>query len=213
MFTGIIHSVATVVSVDKKPGLHHIAMVFPSSLLDNLMIGASVAINGTCLTVSAIDNDIVSFDVMSETLNVTNLSELKDGVIVNVERSARFGDEIGGHNVSGHIHGIATIVDVQKPENNHIITLQVPHHWIQYIFPKGFIALNGASLTIVNVDHETAQFTVNLIPETLRLTTFSDKTVGDKINFEVEQQTLAIVNTVKDYLTPVSGFSRFESSN
>lgn len=207
MFTGIVQGTAQVITVNPRPGLVSIQIGFPQNRLSNIELGASVAINGVCLTVAAINKQDLSFDVMQETLSKTNLSKLKVGELVNFERSLKFGDEIGGHLLSGHVDATATIIKVETPENNHIITLSVPQEWGKYIFPKGYIGLNGASLTVAHCDKSvgaegsSTTFSVSLIPETLRLTTFAAKNVGDILNLEIDRQTQVIVDTVNTYLS------------
>src|SRR5688572_21322251 len=139
MFTGIVHGCYPVVFLDRKSGLVTFSIEFPADYLEGLKIGASVAVNGTCLTVKAIDGNAVFFDAMEETLKKTNIGEVKLHDRVNVERSARFGDEIGGHVMSGHIIGTAEIVKIDQPENNYVISFRVAPELMKYIFDKGFI--------------------------------------------------------------------------
>jgi riboflavin synthase len=157
-----------------------------------------VAIAGVCLTVISIDDSRLGFDVMGETLDKTSLSSLRVGDKVNGERSAKMGDEIGGHVMSGHIVGMAKISAIDAPTNNHVVTLACDPRWMPYILPKGFIGLDGCSLTIVDVGPD--WFTVHLIPETLARTTFGQKRVGDTVNLEIDAMTRATVDTVKRYL-------------
>ena len=168
MFTGIVQGIATVESLDARPGLTTFVIRFPEGSLEGVTTGASVAINGTCLTVTAQQDNQLWFDAMQETLRLTTLGELAEGSQVNFERAARIGDEIGGHLLSGHIHCTARVVS--------------------------YIAVNGASLTIGDV--EANRFNVHLIPETLRATTFSDIHPGDRVNIEVDSQTQTIVDTL-----------------
>lgn len=195
MFTGIVQGTATVKNIVEKKDLSRIGIEFPNDALNKVSQGASIAINGTCLTVSEFSENIAYFDVMMETLNITNLGALKEGNIVNFERAARFGDEIGGHLLSGHIHTSIKIVNIERPENNRIITFEVPSSWVKYILPKGFVAVNGCSLTVGEVVSN--QFNVYLIPETLEITTFGTISIGDVINLEVDHQTQTIVDTVE----------------
>ncbi len=195
MFTGIVQGTAIVKSVIEKNDLSRIGVEFPGDALNKVSHGASIAINGTCLTVSEFNDNIAYFDVMIETLRVTNLGALKEKSIINFERAARFGDEIGGHLLSGHIHTGIKVVSVEKPENNCIITFEVPTEWIKYVLPKGFVAINGCSLTVGDVIEN--QFNVYLIPETLEITTFGTIKTGDVINLEVDHQTQTIVDTVE----------------
>ena len=195
MFTGIVQGTAEVKSIDKRNELSRLGIQFPVTALANVAHGASIAINGTCLTVSEFTDSIVYFDVMMETLRVTNLGNLDESSIVNFERAAKFGDEIGGHLLSGHIHTTVSVVKIEKPENNCIITFEVPQDWVKYILPKGFVAVNGCSLTVGEVLNN--QFNVYLIPETLDITTFGGISLETEINLEVDHQTQTIVDTVE----------------
>jgi riboflavin synthase len=199
MYTGIVQRVTDIIAVDKKTGLNTLVINFDNALLNNLIIGASVAVDGVCLTVTTIKNNAVSFDVMQETLNKTTLGTLNAGDKVNIERSAKQGDEIGGHILSGHIEGKAKIVAIRDSENNYTLDFSCPAEWMKYILPKGFIAINGASLTVIDTKN-TGYFNVSLIPETLRATTFKQKTLGDDVNVELDHQTKVIVATVERYL-------------
>jgi riboflavin synthase len=156
-----------------------------------------------CLTVTAIAPDGVAFDAIEETQRRSTLGRLRQGDRVNVERSARAGGEVGGHELSGHVDGTAEIVAVERPPGNHVITFRAARELMRYVFSKGFIALDGCSLTVVDVDRDAGPgangtFTVHLIPETLRVTTFGDKGPGDRVNLEIERRTQVIVDTVRD---------------
>ncbi|MBF0265234.1 MAG: riboflavin synthase subunit alpha [Gammaproteobacteria bacterium] len=199
MFTGIIQNTSKIKKVISKPGLKTLVVKLNKNRIKNLKIGASVAVNGVCLTVTSIHKNEVSFDVMQETMNKTTLGSLKKNSRVNIERSLKQGDELGGHLLSGHIDMTATIKKITKPENNTIIEFDCSKKWMKYIFDKGFIAINGASLTIVKT-FQKGGFTVHLIPETLKATTFASLAVGNKVNIEIDRQTQAIVNTVEHYL-------------
>lgn len=198
MFTGIVQGTATVVTTRIKDQFMQLTLAFPQAHCDNLQTGASIAINGTCLTITAFNQNQIQFDLIMETLRVTNLGRLKPGDRVNFERAARIGDEIGGHLLSGHVHGQATIVDIEQPADNRIVWFEAPAEIIKYILPKGFVALNGCSLTIGEV--EANRFNVFLIPETLSVTLFGQASVGDPINLEVDSQTQAVVDTVERYM-------------
>lgn len=201
MFTGIVQACVPIVSVENKPGLVTFSLKLPDALLRELSIGASVAVDGVCLTVTRREDDLVTFDAMEETQNRTTLGGVEAGARVNVERSATVGDEIGGHLVSGHVTGQAEIAKIETPENNHVVTFRVPKEWMKYIFPKGFIALDGVSLTLVDVDRDEGLFTVWFIPETLRRTTFGWKQAGDRVNVEIDSRTQIIVETVERVLS------------
>lgn len=200
MFTGIIQGMATAKNIEKKPGLTRFALEMPEGFSHGVKHGASIAVDGCCLTASEINGDTITFDAMEETLRLTTIGEITEGSRVNVERSFHVGDEVGGHIVSGHVSGKAKIVKIETPENNHVVTFQVPPQFMKYIFSKGFIALDGASLTTVDVDKKQGIFTVWLIPETLMLTTFGFKTVGDEVNVEIDSRTQTIVDTVERVL-------------
>jgi riboflavin synthase len=197
MYTGIIQALCPVVSLKEKPGLKSFVVAFPSSLTKGLQTGASVSIDGTCFTVVKIDGALISFDAMQETLVKTTISSLKEGDSVNIERSAKMGDEIGGHPMSGHVSTMAEIVSVEESENNKTMTFKVHPEWMRFIFSKGFVGLDGASLTVVDADNATGTFKVCFIPETLRLTRFGSKQVGDKVNVEIDPQTQVIVETIE----------------
>jgi riboflavin synthase len=205
MFTGIVQGVAVVDDLTSAPGLSSFAIRFPDANVLGVTIGASVAINGTCLTVTRQENNLLFFDAMQETLGLTTLGTLETGDRINFERAARIGDEIGGHLLSGHIHTTADVVAIDQPENNCTLTFEVPHQWARYIFPKGYIAINGASLTIGEVTEN--RFTIHLIPETLRATTFADIIVGDRVNIEIDSQTQTIVDSL-DTILPRLGYVR-----
>ena len=198
VFTGIVEGTGTISNVVELDNLTQISIDMPSKFSNEIKIGASVCVDGVCLTVCSIDNDNLSFDVIMETLNVTTFSNVKIGDIVNVERSMKLGDELGGHLLSGHVSTTVTISKLENPENNHIITFQTDLDTIKYIFPKGYIALNGVSLTIGEVDKSNQTFNVYLIPETLRLTNLGNKVVGNRINLEIETQTRNMVDTLSE---------------
>ncbi|WP_297479742.1 riboflavin synthase subunit alpha [uncultured Photobacterium sp.] len=195
MFTGIIQGIAQVVKIHKKMNFQTHIIRLPENLMQGLTLGASVAHNGCCLTVTHIDQQLVSFDLMQETLKVTNLGLLTEGDYVNIERAAKFGDEIGGHTMSGHISATATVSRVNISENNHQMWFSAPTQLMKYIFTKGYIGIDGISLTIGEVENDC--FNVNLIPETLQRTNLKNRTVNNVINIEIDPQTQAIVDTVE----------------
>src|SRR3989338_3773098 len=200
MYTGIIQSLLPVASLSKKEGLMRFSIRLPKELQKDLAQGASVGIDGVCLTVSEQKGDEVFFDAMGETLAKTTLGELKEGSRVNVERSALPGQEVGGHILSGHIDGMAEIIAVENPPGNHVVTFRPPVHLMKFIFSKGFIALDGASLTVVDAKQDEGTFKIWFIPETLARTTFGFKKARDRVNIEVEQYTKVIVETVERLL-------------
>lgn len=200
MFTGIIQGSFAVKGLENKENFLEISISLPEDLRNNLQVGASVSVDGVCLTVSKILEDMVSFNVMQETLNVTTLGNLKIGDAVNIERSLNFSSEIGGHLLSGHIDTKAKIVNISEPANNYIIKFQLESKWMKYIFSKGYVGINGASLTIVNADKTNNTFQVYLIPDTLKLTNLKYKKENDFVNLEIDRQTQVIVETVERVL-------------
>lgn len=198
MFTGIVQAALPIAELEQKPGLWTLALDLPQQMIPGLALGASVALNGACLTVTRIDGQRVYFDAMMETLDITNLGHIEVGTKVNVERAAKFGDDIGGHQLSGHVHGVTEIVVIDRPENNCVIWFDLPEKFKPYVFTKGYIGLNGCSLTIGDVLED--RFCVFLIPETLKITTFGESEVGTKINLEIDSHTQAVVDTVERVL-------------
>jgi riboflavin synthase len=198
MFTGIVQGVARVSSLTRRPGLVTMTLELPASFCDGLEVGASVSVDGVCLTVTRLHTDGAEFDVMQQSLAVTTLAALKPGDGFNVERAARDGAEIGGHPLSGHVDGLGRIVRITTPENNRVLRIALPPALMRYVFAKGYIAVNGCSLTAAEVDKRQAWFEVWLIPETLRMTTFAAKREGDPVNIEIERQTQVFVDTVRD---------------
>ena len=201
MFTGIVQGVASIADMTDKTGLRTLTLAFPPHFTTGLEIGASVAVDGVCLTVTALHGDhAAEFDVMQQSLNITTLGSYPLNHRVNVERAARDGAEIGGHPLSGHIDFTAQVAQIRELENNYVIRIAVPPEWLKYIFAKGYIAINGASLTIAEVNKQESWFEVWLIPETLRITVFADKKAGASLNIEIERSTQVIVDTVQTVL-------------
>jgi len=188
MFTGIIQGTGCIQSVNGD-SIVTIDVQIPST--DGLEIGASVSIDGVCLTATSV-SDTVTFDVIPETLDRTTLGSLSSGSNVNVERALKFGDELGGHLLSGHIMGTAEIVAVENQD----YTIQCPPEMAEYIQEKGYIAVDGISLTVGKTSGK-GGFDVHIIPETLRLTTLGSKGVGDQVNIEIDAMTQAVVETTK----------------
>ncbi|HHE9444334.1 riboflavin synthase [Haemophilus influenzae] len=199
MFTGIVQGTVPIHSIKEKANFRTQVVKLPPEMRKDLEIGASVANNGVCLTVTEINGDLVSFDLMQETLKITNLGTVKVGDYVNIERAMQMGTEIGGHLLSGHIYCTAKISDIIASENNRQIWFELPSADVmKYILTKGFVAVDGISLTIGEV--RDTQFCVNLIPETLQRTLMGRRKVGDIVNIEIDPQTQAIVDTVENYL-------------
>jgi riboflavin synthase len=196
MFTGIVQGAFPVREIVRKDSALSYAVELPNELRADLKLGASVCVDGVCQTVARLRGDLVGFDANDETLRVTTLGSLVEGSLAHVERSARQGDENGGHVLSGHVDGTAEIVGVERSAENLALTFRVPAELSRYVFNKGFIALHGASLTVNRWDEATRTFRVHLIPETIRLTTFGQKKMGDRVNLEIDRQTQVIVDTI-----------------
>ncbi|MEY4514132.1 MAG: hypothetical protein RLZZ450_6254 [Pseudomonadota bacterium] len=199
MYSGITRGLFPVVQLERRAGVTHFTVELSPELAQGLELGASVAFDGTCLTVVAISGRLASFDAVAETLSHTTLGELHQGRLLSVERSVRVGDELGGHDVFGHVIGTGTVVAVGNIGAQLDLTIAVPAAWMKYILHKGFVALDGSSLTVGDV-FEDGRFAVHLIPETQRLTNFANKRVGDRLNVELDPRTVAIVDTVERVL-------------
>lgn len=200
MFTGIVQGTARIHEIYEAANFRTQRLEMPAEMLEGLQIGASVANNGVCLTVTKIDGHLVDFDLMQETLKITNLGELQAGDYVNVERAMQMGTEIGGHILSGHVYCTAEISERIPSENNLQIWFKLPNKEVmKYVLEKGFIAVDGISLTIGAVREQ--EFCVNLIPETIHRTLIGKKQVGQHVNIEIDPQTQAIVDTVERYLS------------
>ena len=196
VFTGIVEGTGIISKIIRKENLSSMIIQTSSEFNKGIQVGASVCVDGVCLTATKINLDSLEFDVIIETLNVTTFGDIRTNSVVNIERSMKLGDEIGGHMISGHVFDTVTIKDINKPKNNYILTLKCNSRLQKYIFSKGYISLNGISLTIGEVDKINNTFTVYLIPETLRLTNIIHKVVGDSINIEIETQTRNTVDTI-----------------
>ena len=195
MFTGIVQGMGKITDIAQpSPDFRTHTVELPPEIANNLQTGSSVANNGCCLTITRIDGNKVSFDLMDETLRKTNLGSLKVGDRVNLERAARFGDEIGGHVMSGHVMAVTRISRIESSEFNRTVWFELPENLKPYILTKGFVGLDGCSLTIGEVSD--SEFCVHLIPETLERTLFGSRKEGDLINIEIDPQTQAVVDTV-----------------
>ncbi len=199
MFTGIVQSKGSVNSTNTLDNLARLVIEVSSDFVDALQLGASVAVNGVCLTVVSFETNgnvaLISFDVIKETLTISNLGSLNLNDTVNVERSLTMGDELGGHIVSGHVHCVATLQKRVQSDTNCSLHFEVTKNWLKYILPKGFIAINGISLTVGSVSQ--SGFNVHLIPETLERTNLKSLGLGECVNIECDQQTITIVTTIE----------------
>ncbi|MGI6712550.1 MAG: riboflavin synthase [Bacillota bacterium] len=183
MFTGLVEELGAVVSLVKGAKSAKLT-ISASKVLDDVKIGDSIAVSGVCLTVTTYGNGHFQADVMAETLDKSNLGQLKIGEKVNLERALCLGDRLGGHLVSGHIDGVGTIKSQKVTDIAVVTKVQAPPELLKYVIRKGSIAVDGISLTIVDVDID--QFTVSLIPHTAKVTTLGYKSIGDKVNIETD---------------------------
>ncbi|MFB6330316.1 riboflavin synthase subunit alpha [Acinetobacter variabilis] len=200
MYTGIVQGLEKVVDIRQDNGFITIVVSNENQFFQDVFIGASVAINGVCLTVTTIDQKLnqIHFDISDVTLALTTLKSLQVGDEVNVERSAKVGAENGGHNLYGHIEGTAIIKNLEHRGETYHIDIQIPDGNIKYFFLKGFIGLNGCSLTVNRVDRANSEISIDLIPETLRLTTWKNAKVDDEVNYEIDQTTRTLVDTLEN---------------
>lgn len=200
MYTGIVQGLESIQDIHQGEGFITLVVSNQQHFFDDVFIGASVALNGVCLTVTTIDPALknVHFDVSDLTLSLTNLGQLKVSDQVNIERSAKVGAENGGHNLYGHIEGMAKVIYTEKRGETLHLDIEIPSQNIKYFFHKGFIGLNGCSLTVNRVDRALNQISIDLIPETLRLTTWKSIQVGDQINYEIDQTTRTLVDTLEN---------------
>ncbi len=179
MFTGIVEEVGKV-SLAQSGGL----VIDASKVLQGMESGSSIAVNGACLTVTSFDDKSLSVDIMSETLNLTNLGWLDVGDEVNLERALTLEKQIGGHLVQGHIDDTGRVTSVARDGGAVIVRIQAPSQVMLYIVKKGFIAVDGVSLTVV--DNDASSFLVSIVGYTREHTTLGDKRVGDLVNLEVD---------------------------
>ena len=193
MYTGIVAGTAPILSVEDEDGVRCFTVDL-TGFDGNLEIGASVALDGVCMTVVAIDSGKVGFEAIDETLNRTTLAEKVIGDFLNIERSLRMGDELGGHLLSGHVMCTAEILDRAEVGEGMDLRVSMPDEARSYVLEKGYVAVDGMSLTVGRV--EESGFDLHIIPETIRVTTIGQKSVGDKVNIEVDSQTQAIVDTL-----------------
>ena len=195
MFTGIVSGQGYIHKVKNNVNYTSITIKAPAGFSKNLKRGASVAVNGVCLTAKKGATDLLQFDVITETLEKTNFKLLSKGNKVNLERSMKANTEIGGHLVSGHIHGVGVIKSINDRGQTKDLRIQPPASLMEYLSYKGYVGLNGCSLTIGKVFK--SSFNIHLIPETIKVTNFQKMKKGDLINIEIDQTTINTVETIK----------------
>ena len=200
MFTGIVQGIRKIIVMEDLQGGRRLRIQL-ADLAEKLQQGASVAVNGVCLTVVRFEKDWAEFDIIQETLNKSNLGVLKVGNFVDIERACIFGDEVGGHSVTGHVDCKGIIEEICNTPNNCDLVVSCGKEWMAYLIPKGWIAIDGASLTLVEVREN--YFSISLIPETLEQTVLGKKTKGDSVNLEFDHTTKVIVWTVERMLPQI----------
>ena len=201
MFSGLVQDLGEVAHLSLEDMGTCIEIEVNPKLTIDLNIGDSVSVDGVCLTVSSFKASRLKFDVIHQTLRISNLNELKVGSLVNIERSLRYGGEIGGHILSGHITGTAKAI-IKKNISEMELVIEKQIEWSKYIFNKGYIAINGASLTIAKNEDKT--FSIFLIPETIASTNLSLRDKNFAVNIEIDSQTIAIVNTTERLFKDIS---------
>ena len=200
MFTGIVQGIRKISLVSDIEGGRKLRIQL-DDFSGNLEHGASVAVNGVCLTTVKFSQGWAEFDIIQETLNRSNLSALKSGDSVDIERACSYGDEVGGHLVSGHVDCMGIIKKIYNSPNNRDVVVSCDKKWLAYMIPKGWITVDGVSLTVVDVGDN--WFSVSLIPETLKQTVLGLKTEGQKVNLEFDHTVKVIVHTIERMLPEI----------
>ena len=198
MFSGIVQEKGSIANLQKLNEVLSIEISCSENFVKGISIGDSVSVDGVCLTVTAKTSDSISFDAVNETLNRTIINHYIVGSLINLESALKFGGSIGGHLMSGHIHQTAVIKEVLIIGDSKDLVIEVDPEWSKYIFEKGYVGINGCSITIGQVNE--TRFKVHLIPETLRSTNLDDLVFGDSINLELDQNTIAITDTTERIL-------------
>ncbi|MCO6005767.1 riboflavin synthase [Actinoallomurus purpureus] len=183
MFTGIVEELGEVVALEPAGDSARLTVRGPLVVSDAVH-GASIAVNGVCLTVTDVKDDVFTVDVMKETLDRSSLAALEPGSAVNLERPVRPADRLGGHIVQGHVDGVGRITSREPGDRWEIVTVELPPRLARYVVEKGSITVDGVSLTVVEARDDA--FTIALIPTTLELTTLGRKGPGDPVNLEVD---------------------------
>ncbi len=184
MFTGIVQTIGEVDSITAQDGDAQIQIAAPGLGLETVAIGDSIAVNGCCLTVTRLTENAFLADVSNETLSVTTLGDLNVGTLVNLEKALTAGQPLGGHYVTGHVDGVATVKQLESAARSIRMQIEVPQPLAKYIARKGSVTVDGVSLTVNEVGPTT--FEVNLIPHTLDVTVLNRYTVGTRVNIEVD---------------------------
>jgi riboflavin synthase len=197
MFTGIARGLGTLACIREQSEIKTLTFDHHGLLDNELRLGNSVLVNGVCLTIVKVAETQLDFDVIPETLRLTNLGQLQLGDRVNVEPSLKLADEIGGHKVEGHVEGLAEIVDIKNESSDYRVTFQINAKALYpAIVHKGYIAIDGVSLTVAGWDNTNGRLEIALIPETLERTTLGFKKAGDQVNVETDISNRVIANVI-----------------
>lgn len=183
MFTGIVEELGTVATVEVQSDAIRLG-IEAATVLEGTGLGDSIAVNGCCLTVTSIDGDLWTADVMQETLDKTSLRGVRPGDVVNLERAVTADKRLGGHIVQGHVDGVGEVVSRTPSEHWEVVEIAMPPALSRYLVDKGSITVDGVSLTVVEAGDD--RFTVSLIPETLARTTLGSRRPGERVNLEVD---------------------------
>ncbi|MCH7970444.1 MAG: riboflavin synthase [Chloroflexi bacterium] len=206
MFSGIIEEVGTVESYDGAT-----LVVGAKQVLDDLKVSESIMVAGACLTVIELSNSTFTVETVPETLHRTSFGDLKPGDKVNLERSLRYGDRVGGHMVQGHVDGVGTVRSVTGDGNSRVIVLEAAENIIENVVEKGFIAIDGASLTIV--DRNSDSFSIAIIPFTFDHTTFNERSEGSRVNIETDVTAKYVANLIEPYRAKLAKNDSLRDSN
>jgi riboflavin synthase len=185
MFTGLISSLGVVEAITKGSEYAKLT-IKDANICGQISIGDSVSVNGTCLSVTAFDNQIFTLDVMVQTLKLTAIGSLSKGDLVNLELATKAGEPLGGHIVQGHVDCIGKVLEIKEAEKWVALTVTIPEEKMRYVVPQGSIAIDGVSLTVGEIDDSKNTITVWLIPQTLELTNLGKKSPADEVNIEVD---------------------------
>ena len=198
MFSGIVQSLGTIVSIDEASEIVTLEVQATEDFIKDLKVGDSVALDGVCLTLTRSESDRIFFDAVPETLSKTIIKSYTKGTKVNLEPSLKFNDSVGGHIVSGHIHTTGHINQVEIHGKAKDIVIDAGANWSKFLFEKGYIGINGCSITLGEITE--GRFIVHLIPETRRATNIDNLVYGNQVNLEFDQNTITIVETTERIL-------------
>lgn len=199
MFSGIVQELGQLESISKSDSILKLNIKTTHNFTNGVNIGDSIAVDGVCLTATKVENQHLSFDAVPETLSRTIMSTYKKESKINLEKSLQYGDVVGGHLNSGHIHCVGVVKEVEIIDAAKDVLIEISNDWGKYIFEKGYISLNGCSITIGEINVE--RFKVHLIPETLSSTNLDLLVHGDRVNIEFDQNTITIVDTTERILS------------